>query len=165
LSRRSARDTAFKLIFEYSSVGEFNPDTRDIMRDCFDKGMNENAWVFVSEIIDKYTANSKEIDETIAKHSTGWKLNHMAKVELSILRLGVTELLFCDDIAESITINECVEMTKRYSTNKSSKFVNGVLGAVAAAPSDSKVCLIVLSNRLYISFLSLFSGLLIFVFI
>ena len=131
MSRRSARDTAFRLIFEYSTVGEFNPETRDVMRDCFDKGMNEAAWGYVSDLIDKYVSSSEEIDEMIAKHSKGWKLSHMARVELSILRLGVTELMYCDDIANSITINECVEMTKKYSSTKSSKFVNGVLGAVA----------------------------------
>ena len=50
MSRRSARDTAFRLFFEYSTVGEFNPATKDVMRDCFDKGMNENAWSYVSDI-------------------------------------------------------------------------------------------------------------------
>ncbi len=130
MSRRSARDTAFRLIFEYSSIGEFNPETRDVMRDCFDKGMNEMAWQFVSDVIDKYAANHEVVDGLIAKHAKGWTISHMAKIELSVLRLGVTELLFCDDIADSITINECVEITKRYTTHKSARFVNGVLGAV-----------------------------------
>jgi len=138
LSRRSARDTAFRLIFEYSTVGEFNPETRDVMRDCFDKGMNDAAWSFVSDIIDKYVENSDEVDDIISKHAKGWTIVHMAKVELSILRLGVTELKYCDDIASSITINECVEMTKRYSTEKSSKFVNGVLGAALRAIEENK---------------------------
>ena len=131
MSRRSARDTAFRLIFEYSSIGEFNPETRNEMRDCFDKGMNEMAWQFVSDVIDKYKDNHMLIDATIGKYAKGWTISHMAKVELSVLRLGVTELLFCDDIADSITINECVDITKRYTTMKSAKFVNGVLGAVA----------------------------------
>jgi len=136
LSRRSARDTAFRLIFEYSSVGEFNPETREVMKDCFDKGMNETAWSFVSDIIEKYVANSDLIDGMISKYAKGWTLTHMAKVELSVLRLGITELLFCDDIADSITINECVEMTKRYTTLKSAKFVNGVLGAVTKSKEE-----------------------------
>ena len=100
------------------------------MRDCFDKGMNEAAWTFVSDIIDKYIANSDKVDALISKHAKGWTISHMARVELSVLRLGITELLYCDDIADSITINECVDMTKRYSSVKSAKFVNGVLGAV-----------------------------------
>ena len=138
MSRRSARDTAFRLIFEYSTVGEFNPDTKNIMRDCFDKGMNETAWDYVRSVVEKFEANKEAIDEAITVHSKGWKISHMARVELSVLRLGVTELMFFDDIASSITINECVEMTKKYSSDKSSKFINGVLGAVAAAKEKSE---------------------------
>ena len=138
MSRRSARDTAFRLIFEYSTVGEFNPDTKNIMRDCFDKGMNETAWDYVRSVVEKFEANKEAIDESITVHSKGWKISHMARVELSVLRLGVTELMFFDDIASSITINECVEMTKKYSSDKSSKFINGVLGAVAAAKEKSE---------------------------
>jgi len=138
LSRRSARDTAFRLFFEYSTVGEFNPATKDIMRDCFDKGMNENAWSYVSDILEKYQANIEEIDLIVEEHSTGWKINHMARVELSILRLGVTELLYFDDIHESITINECVDLTKNNNKKKKTRFVNGVLGAITKSIAAAK---------------------------
>lgn len=131
MSRRSARDTAFRLLFEYSTVGEFNPATKDIMRDCFDKGMNELAWSYVSDVLENYQANIEEVDAIVEKNATGWKINHMARVELSILRLGVTELKYMSDIHESITINECVELTKKYASTKSSRFVNGVLGAIS----------------------------------
>ena len=57
----------------------------------------------------------------------------MARVELSILRLGICEIFYCDDIHESITINECVELAKRYASDKSSSFVNGVLAVVVSA--------------------------------
>ncbi len=131
MSRRSARDTAFRLLFEYSTVGEFNPATKDIMRDCFDKGMNELAWSYVADILEKYQAHIEEVDAIIEKNSTGWKINHMARVELSILRLGASELMYSDDIHESITMNECVELAKKYASTKSSRFVNGVLGAIS----------------------------------
>jgi N utilization substance protein B len=131
LSRRSARDTAFRLFFEYSTVGEFNPATKDIMRDCFDKGMNDNAWSYVSDILEKYQANIEQVDAIVEKNSTGWKISHMAKVELSILRLGATELMYMSEIHESITMNECVELAKKYASTKSSRFVNGVLGAIS----------------------------------
>ncbi|MBT3318707.1 MAG: transcription antitermination factor NusB [Clostridia bacterium] len=138
MSRRSARDTAFRLFFEYSTVGEFNPATKDIMRDCFDKGMNENAWSYVSDVLEKYQANIESVDTIVEANSTGWKINHMAKVELSILRLGTTELLYCDDIHESITMNECVELAKKYASTKSSRFVNGVLGAISKSINVAK---------------------------
>jgi N utilization substance protein B len=102
----------------------------DVMRDCFDKGMNENAWDYVTGIIDKYKSNNSEIDELIKKHSKGWSIVHMSKVDLALLRLGICEIKYAEDIPANITINECVELAKKYSTEKSSKFINGVLAGV-----------------------------------
>lgn len=103
------------------------------MRDCFDKGMNDNAWTYVLRLIEIFENNGETVDAAIAAHSKKWSIGHMAKVELSILRLGVCEILYCDEIHESITINECVELTKKYATEKSARFVNGILAAVVAA--------------------------------
>ena len=133
MSRRAARDTALRLFYEYAVTGEFNPATMDVMRDCFDKGMNENAWSYVGRLIDLYKTNTKEVDAVIQVNSKNWNISHMAKVELSILRIGVCELFYCDDIHESITINECVELGKKYATDKSARFINGVLAAVLSA--------------------------------
>jgi len=131
LSRRSARDTAFRLFYEYSINGAFNPATMDVMRDCFDKGMNESAWDYVHRIITVFEENTAQVDAKIQEHSNKWNIGHMAKVELSILRLGVCELSFMDEeIPPNITINECVELAKRYASERSAKFINGVLGAV-----------------------------------
>ncbi len=132
MSRRSARDTAFRLFYEYAVNGEFNPATMDVMRDCFDKGMNENAWAYVSRLIEILKENNTAVDGVIAAHSKKWSITHMAKVELSILRLGICEILYCDDIHESITINECVELAKKYASDKSASFVNGILAAVVS---------------------------------
>ena len=133
MSRRSARDTAFRLFYEYSVNGEFNPATMDVMRDCFDKGMNDNAWNFVSRTIERYKSNSVIIDDLIQKNSKGWNISHMSLVDLSILRLGVCEIEYFDDIAKEITINECVELAKKYSSDKSSGFINGVLAGIVSA--------------------------------
>ena len=133
MSRRSARDTAFRLFYEYAINGELNPATMDVMRDCFDKGMNDNAWNYVNNIISKYKSNSQRIDDLIQKNSKGWNVSHMSKVDLSILRLGVCEIEYFDEIHTHITINECVELAKKYSSDKSSKFVNGVLAGVVGS--------------------------------
>lgn len=130
MSRRSARDTAFRLFYEYSITGAFNPATMDVMRDCFDKGMNDSAWDYVRTVIASFEQNEQVIDALIEEHSKKWSIAHMARVELSILRLAITELRFMNgEIAPSITINECVELAKRYTEN-SARFVNGVLAAV-----------------------------------
>lgn len=130
MSRRAARDTALRLFYEYSITNEFNPATMDVMRDCFDKGMNENAWDYVNRLIDTYKTNADSVDEVIQTNSKKWNIGHMAKVELSILRIGVCEITYFDDIHVSITINECVELAKKFATEKSARFINGVLAAV-----------------------------------
>ena len=133
MSRRAARDTALRLFYEYAITNEFNPATMDVMRDCFDKGMNDKAWDYVLRLIELYQNNNEEIDAVISANSKKLSIAHMARVELSILRLGICELFYCDDIHESITINECVELAKRYASDKSSSFVNGILAAVVTA--------------------------------
>mgnify|MGYP001301533994 CR=1 FL=1 len=130
MSRRAARDTALRLFYEYAVTGEFNPATIDVMRDCFDKGMNDNAWTYVGRLIELFKTHDEEVDAVIQANSKKWNISHMAKVELSILRIGVCELFYCNDIHESITINECVELGKRYASDKSARFINGVLAAV-----------------------------------
>lgn len=133
MSRRSARDTAFRLYYEYAITGEFNPKTMIIMRDCFEKGMNEKAWAYVLRMIDIYEKNNETVDNAISAHSNKWSISHIAKVELSILRLGICEIMYCDDIHEKITINECVELAKKYASDNSAGFINGILAAVVSA--------------------------------
>ncbi len=137
MSRRSARDTTFRLFYEYSINGEFNPATMDVMRDCFDKGMNDNAWTYVHRLIDIFITHQHTVDDTIQSNSKKWNITHMAKVELSILRIGVCEIKYCEEIHESITVNECVELAKKYASDKSSRFINGVLAAVIGAVDTS----------------------------
>ncbi|MGI5849719.1 MAG: transcription antitermination factor NusB [Christensenellales bacterium] len=132
MSRRSARDTAFRLFYEYSINGEFNPATMDVMRDCFNKGMNENAWQYVTRIVEKYKNNSQRIDDLIQNNAKAWNISRMSKVDLAILRLGVCEIEYYEDIHTRITINECIELAKKYSSDKSSRFINGVLAGVVS---------------------------------
>lgn len=133
MSRRSARDTAFRLFYEFSINKEFNPATMDVMRDCFDKGMNENAWEYVRRVIGAYLDNRENVDAIIQSNSKGWNITHMQKVDLAILRLGVCEIKHLEDIEINITINECVELAKKYGSDESPKFVNGVLAGVVSA--------------------------------
>ena len=84
-------------------------------------------------MINKYKNNCEEIDSAIQNNAKKWNISHMAKVELSILRIGVCEMFYCDDIHTRITINECVEIAKKYTTEKSARFINGVLAGVVGS--------------------------------
>lgn len=72
-----------------------------------------------------------ELDALIDEKSTGWKTNRMAKVDLAIIRLAVYEIKFEDDIPTKVSINEAVELAKKYGADESGVFVNGVLAKFA----------------------------------
>lgn len=85
-----------------------------------------------SELLYSGTAeNLQYIDEMIASHATGWAFERIAKVDLSILRLAAYEIIFVDSIPIGASINEAVELGKKFGGDKSAKFINGVLGAIA----------------------------------
>ena len=75
--------------------------------------------------------NLQEIDAIIEEHLTGWTINRISKVALSILRLAIYEIKYVDSIPVGASINEAVELCKKYATTEDSSYVNGVLGSVA----------------------------------
>lgn len=72
-----------------------------------------------------------KIDELISSTAKGWKIERMSKVDLSILRLSIYELMFDEDIPEKVAINEAVELAKEYGGEDSASFINGILGEIS----------------------------------
>lgn len=79
-----------------------------------------------------------QIDEKIVEISEGWKIERLGKVELAILRLGIYEMLFDEDIPTNVALNEAVELAKKYGGETSPSFVNGVLGKLVAAKENKE---------------------------
>ena len=127
MSRREIREIIFKLLFRV----EFHDN--DEMQEQF--GMIEDELGNISEtdinyIKDKFSKiveNIDTIDAEINEKSQGWKTNRMGKVDLSIIRLAVYEIKLEDDIPVKVSINEAVELAKKFGTDDSASFVNGVL--------------------------------------
>ncbi len=86
---------------------------------------------FTSRLVDLTVQRRSEIDQILSDLASGWKLDRQAAVDRNILRLAALEMLHIPDIPYSASINEAVELAKKFSTNESGRFVNGVLGAVA----------------------------------
>lgn len=82
-------------------------------------------------LVEGVTANRQRIDEFLVEHAEGWSLARMPAVDRSVLRLGLFELLWCDDVPSAVAIDESVELVKTLSTDDSPRFVNGVLGRIA----------------------------------
>ncbi|MCK8826627.1 transcription antitermination factor NusB [Natroniella acetigena] len=88
---------------------------------------------FLAEIIEGTVENLEQIDQVITQNTVGWKVERMGKVDKSIIRLAVYEILYQAEIPVAVSINEAVELAKSFSDQQSSKFVNGVLGNIADA--------------------------------
>jgi len=130
MSRKLAREAAMSLLFERELNHEPSCQTLDDMKDILQTdSFIEKHGDYIAQITDAFQQNSEEIDELIAEFCTSWKINRLGKVDLSILRLAVIELKYMDTPVK-VVINECVEMAKKFSSEKSSVFVHGVLASV-----------------------------------
>ncbi len=127
LNRREAREAVFELLFET----EFKND--EPREDIFALSTNhreieENAYIRGTYF--GVCEHLAELDELINRHSNGWKANRISRVSRSILRLCIYEMLFCEDIPANVSINEAIELCKRFDEEKARSFVNGVLNSV-----------------------------------
>lgn len=98
--------------------------TKEIMDD-------PNAMKFFNHLMQSIVKNREEIDRYIAKHTFNWDMSRIAIIDKNILRMALAEILYCEDIPPKVSINEAIEIAKKFSsTEKSSKFVNGILDAI-----------------------------------
>jgi N utilization substance protein B len=139
MSRRLARESAIQFLF--STDFNRNENLDDMLKDFYEsrdgasedmpqETLNRNDIRFAEEIIRGTIENLEKIDSLIQQNTTGWTKERIAKVDLAILRLALYEILFREDIPGSVAINEAIELAKKYSTDESGGFVNGVLGKI-----------------------------------
>ncbi len=90
-----------------------------------------NAMKFFNHLVASIVKHREEIDGYIAKHTFNWDMSRIAIIDKNILRMALAEILYCEDIPPKVSINEAIEIAKKFSsTDKSSKFVNGILDAI-----------------------------------
>ena len=128
MNRKTARENAFILLFEGASK---NDETAE---EIFEKATSVRGLEcddYVKKVFFGVYENAKVIDECIDKCLVGWKKERVSLTSAAILRLATYELMFMDDIPTKVSINEAVELTKKYDDEKAYAFVNGVLNGVA----------------------------------
>jgi len=134
--RREGRELALQLLYalEMNPVesGELMALSRDSSRSA------EVVRLFAEELVAGVVANRDEIDRQIGEKSKNWAISRMAKVDLNILRMAFFELIFRNDIPKKVTINEAIEVAKKYGTEDSPAFINGMLDEMAATLPDKE---------------------------
>lgn len=129
MNRNQARELIMQLLFQMEAQKEYNIEIKEnFLRDKGDLKIQKQ---YIDQVYNSILENKDEIDKTIDESSVNWKINRMSKVDLAIARLAVAELLYIDDIPTSVSINEAINLAKKFGANDSGKFINGVLGKVA----------------------------------
>lgn len=128
MTRNEAREILMQMMYEMDTAKNMNKDAASSLAEERLAGNHiERGKHLLSSIIENIDA----IDEEINKFSKSWKTNRMPKVDLAVIRLAVGELKYADDVPDAVVINEAINLAKKYSTDQSSRYVHGVLGAIA----------------------------------
>ena len=131
MTRRQIRENLYKMLFqvEFHDKDSLKNQMNIYLEDL--EGANEKDR---KELTDK--ENLAKIDAKIEEKADGWTVNRIAKSELTILRLGIYELLYVEDVPNKVAINEAVELAKSYGADKASGFINGILASVVKEISE-----------------------------
>lgn len=127
ISRREARELAFVVLFEQAVTGDDIEMILENAKESRDMELN----IFSGKLVNGVMENIETIDGLIKSNLKGWSFSRISKVALALLRLAVYELKYEEDIPVGVSINEAVELAKKYGGDRDASYLNGVLSAVA----------------------------------
>ena len=136
-TRRSAREAALQFLFqddflELGSGADIDLEQRFARFSALYQ-VNRKARPYAFELLRGIAGNMEQIDSEIRRHALNWRLERIAGTDRNLLRIGIFELLYREDVPAQVAINEAVEIAKRFGTEESPAFINGVLDAVQQA--------------------------------
>jgi len=141
--RRRAREVALQVLYQLEIDRGDVQEVLDLYWENFRPP--PKAREFSQRLVEGVRQNQGQIDRLIGENSDNWTLKRMAMVDRNILRLATFELLFCPDIPFKVTLNEAVELAKKFGADDSSAFINGILDKIhsllASAPNDGQAIL------------------------
>src|SRR3989338_2909182 len=127
--RTQAREYALQLLYKYDIIKD-SPENLTSFWSRQEEPVDEEVRIFADEIALGTIKYLEDIDKKVSGYATNWNLNRMAVVDRNVLRLGSFELLYLKDILAKVSINEAVDLAKKYSGEDSGKFVNGILDRI-----------------------------------
>jgi N utilization substance protein B len=147
MSRRVAREYAIQFLFslDFNKADNTDNQLEDFLqhkeehREEDESALNKGSRDYAIEITKGAMQHLDEIDKLIEFHTTGWKKERIAKVDLAILRLAIYEIVFNNEVPDSVAANEAIELAKKYSTDESGSFVNGVLGKIIRGKGEKGI--------------------------
>ena len=127
MNRRQARKQAFLLLFQY----KFQPDDMELLLERFFEENNAaDQCSYIEDVVKGVISKKEEIDNVINEFSKDWDVDRLSSVSLAVLRLGVYEIMYIDDIPSAVSVNEAVALAKEFEGEEAAPFINGIMGKI-----------------------------------
>ncbi|APF25039.1 MULTISPECIES: transcription antitermination factor NusB [Clostridium] len=130
MNRKLSREKAMELFFGMTCSKDTVEEAVETFIDNYEGDIKELDLTYIKKALIGIENNKEAIDEAISSNLQNWKIDRISKVNLTILRLAAYEILFDEEVPRSVAINEALEITRKYSDEKSVSFVNGVLDKI-----------------------------------
>jgi len=132
--RRSSRELAMRFLYQV----ELNPrNPKEQMKEFWERNpCQEDIQAFTEELVDKIFSKKEEIDALLETYSENWPLSRMAVIDRNLLRLATCEILYYKNVPPKVAIDEAVEISKKYGSDESPNFINGILDRVMKEKED-----------------------------
>ena len=127
MKRKRSREIAMELLFSMEISKNSYEQTIESFIENYEMDLKTIDLEYIKKVMKSVTDYKEEIDEIIKNSLINWTIERVSKVNLTIVRLAIAEMLYIDDVPEVVAINEAIELTKKYSDDKSVSFVNGAL--------------------------------------
>ncbi len=135
--RHKSRELAVQALFYMDIIKNDSQETVELFCDNF--AHSKNAVPFFLELVNGVIDYRSKIDSILERFSSNWKISRMSCVDRNIIRLAVYELLFRDDIPSKVSINEAIDIGKKFGTEESGAFINGILDSIRIALEKEEI--------------------------
>lgn len=126
--RRLSREITLKILFQIDLA---NVNMEEALKYAFENNIfSEEVKEFVLLLVEGVVSNLSEIDKIIINYAKNWSLERITNIDRNVLRVAIYEILYLDNVPKNVSINEAIELAKKYGTKSSFSFVNGVLGKI-----------------------------------
>lgn len=130
MPRKNAREAVMRLLYQREISEESGIDEYCLSEMHTEFKLNDKDLEYIRLLLEKANVNGTEIDKYILRFSREWTFDRLAKVDLAILRVAICEMLYLSEIPHSVSINEAVELAKKYGDGKAGSFINGILASI-----------------------------------
>ena len=127
MNRKKSREIAMELLFGMTLSKNTLEETIETFIEDYEMKLSTIDLEYIKDILEKVNSNLESLDAKIEESLNKWKIDRVSKVNLTILRLALAEIIYRDDVPNAVAINEAIEITRKYSDEKSVAFINGAL--------------------------------------